>query len=176
MPPSQLPSPFNSPPSPSVSVTLCPSLPVFLCSVSWKIGFKRPLLWTRASHTVGPVRFIFHAMRGGGGVSGERGRETRRMEKNSFDQSLKPITRRKLLTRGLSSAVCLSLLSLHLSNMTPPSLPLLSLHSRPFLLSFVQTSPCLSLPCMSFYSRVPSACAQKISGHSGHAMISMTWN
>lgn len=175
MPPSQLSSPFNSPPSPSVSVTLCPSLPVFLCSVSWKIGFKRPLLWTRASHTVGPVRFIFHAMEWGwgwGGGSGERGRETRRMEKNSFDQSLKPITRRKLLTQGLSSAVCLSLLSLHLSDMTPPFLPLLSLHSRSFLLSYIQTSPCLSLPCMSFYSHVPSASAQK----GRLSVILMTWN
>ena len=168
MPPSQLPSPFNSPPSPSVSVTLCPSLPVFLCSVSWKIGFKRPLLWTRASHTVGPVRFIFHAMEwegGGGGVlvrEGERGK--RRMEKNRFDQSLKPITRRKLLTQGLSSAVCLRLLSLHLSDMTPPSLPMLSLLSKSFLLFFVQISPCLSLPCMSFYSHVPSKCAQKLLG------------
>lgn len=64
------------------------------------------------------------------------------MEKNSFDQSLKPITRRKLLTQGLSSAVCLCLLlSLHPSDMTPPSLPLLSLLGS---LSFVHVSPYLA--------------------------------
>lgn len=87
----------------------------------------------------------------GGWCSGERGRETRRMEKNSFDQSLKPISRRKLLTPGLSSSACLRLRSLHLPDMTPPSLPLLSLHSSSVLSAFVWTSPCLSPPCMSFY-------------------------
>lgn len=66
LPPSWLPSSLDSPQSPSLPLSLLPypSLPVFLCSVSWKIGFKRPLLWTRASHTVGPVRFIFHTMEG----------------------------------------------------------------------------------------------------------------
>lgn len=55
-----------------------------------------------------------------------RERKRRRMEKNSFDQSLKPITRRKLLTRGLS--LCLSLpFSLSLLCLQPLSLPLLCL-------------------------------------------------
>lgn len=76
VPPSQLPSSLDSPQSHSVSLSLSlnPSLPVFLCSVSWKIGFKRPLLWTRASHTVGPVRFIFHTTEGEKIGAGERER------------------------------------------------------------------------------------------------------
>lgn len=85
---------------------------------------------------------LYLSRHGVGGFWWERERETRRMEKNSFDQSLKPITRRKLLTQGLSSAVCLCLLlSLHPSDMTPPSLPLLSLLGS---LSFVHVSPYLS--------------------------------
>lgn len=122
--------------------------------MSWKIGFKRPLLWTRASHTVGPVRFIFHAMEGEKRCRWER--ERRRMEKNSFDQSLKPITRRKLLTRSLSFSLCvclplsLSLLSLHLS----PLFILFHFHS--FSSSFLHISVCipfsLSLVCTSVHS------------------------
>ena len=85
------------------------------------------------------------------------------MEKNSFDQSLKPITRRKLLTRGLSLSlsVCLSLsvsalfasfspclhpLSLSFSLSLLTSIPTLSRHLLCIHFVCLNLSFCLSLP------------------------------
>lgn len=73
----------------------------------------------------------------GGGKKGASERETRRMEKNSFDQSLKPITRRKLLTRGLSLSFSPSLCSLCIFLFMPPPFSLSPhfLYLLPFPLS-----------------------------------------
>lgn len=98
-----------------------------------------------------------------------RERETRRMEKNSFDQSLKPITRRKLLTRGLSLSVCLppfslSSLSLCLCSLciflscllSPPSSSLFthfhSHSSSSHLCTFLPVRPSVSLSFSSSYT------------------------
>ena len=148
----------TTPPSCSPSTALIPPLSSKSLRLSLSVSPCLSLLrelenWLQKATAVNKgqphswARPLYLSRHGGGGGGGGGEKERRRMEKNSFDQSLKPITRRKLLTRGLSLSVSFSpgLCSLCIFLSTPPFYfpfffpPALSLYSflfPPFLITF----------------------------------------